>query len=168
MHVQEEKRWIDRFIKFAKFWGVFPVEEDFGAFLVRYDGHWMQYKVKGFVEKCLVTEDQQVKALPECAKYCWKLPMFKKSQREVNEVVGLLLPLLKEKKIRSFKHDAERSIGTGAGYIIVLYAWGEKERDSLKERLQSLGFAGLECRRGCEGFEKKFGNWKNWFRLAET
>jgi mRNA degradation ribonuclease J1/J2 len=49
---------------------------------------------------------------------------------------------------RSIKHEI---------YVIVIYTWGEDQRDKLKQRLRETGFTNIPWRRGCKAFEEQFG-----------
>lgn len=163
---EEEKRAIRKFIEFAKSTvqkGV-GIEQDFEDLSVGYDGYWTRYKVKDYVSKCTVPEDRQINVLPECARHCWKLLMFRKKPEDVNKTADFLLPFLKEGEIKSFKHNGERTVETKLDHVIVIYTWGLEERDTLKAKLHSLGFQNIPYRRGCKSFEKNFGHWKTWFK----
>lgn len=157
MHnTEKEMKAIREFIEFAKSTvrkGV-GIEQDFGDFLVGYDGYWTRYKIKDHITKCVVPEDRQIDVLPECARHCWKLLMFRKKPGDVNKTADFLLPLLKEGEIKSFKHNGERNIKTKLDYVMVIYTWGVEERDTLKAKLHSLGFQNIPYRRGCKSFEK--------------
>lgn len=165
-NTEKEMKALREFIEFAKSAvedGV-GIEQDFGVFLVGYDGYWTRYKVKDYVSKCVVHEDRQIDALPDCAKYCWKLLMFRKKPEDVSKTADLLLPLLKGGEIKVFKHNGERKVETEHNYVIVIYTWGAEERDALKAKLHSLGFQSIPYRRGCKSFEAAFGPWKTWFK----
>ena len=165
-HTEKEREDIRKFIKLAKSTirkGV-GLERDFEDFLVSYDGYWTRYRVKGCVSRCVIPEDRQTDVLPECAEHCWKLLMFRKEAEDLRKTADSLIPLLKEGEIKSFKHNGERLRETELDYVIVIYTWGEEERDALKAKLHSLGFKNIPYRRGCKAFEKTFGHWKTWFK----
>ena len=165
-NIEKEKKAIRELIEFAKstITKGAAIEQDFGSFLVGYNGYWTRYKIKDYVPKCVVLEDRQIDILPECAKHCWKLLMFRKKPEDIDKTLDFLLPLLKKGEIKSFKHNGERLYDAKPGYVIVIYNWGVKERDTLKAKLHSLGFTSIPYRRGCKSFEKKFGHWKTWFK----
>jgi hypothetical protein len=160
---------INEFLKFAKtsvLRGV-TLEQEFNGFSVAYDGYWTRYRVVGDPIRCQLPEDtSEISELPECAKDCWKLLMFRRKPEDAAASVRLLIPLLKSGEIKSFKHngDSQRAVSTNEAYVIVIYTWGIDERDRLKAKLHSIGFTNIPYRRGCKMFESKYGHWKQWFR----
>jgi hypothetical protein len=141
------------------------LEQDFDGFFVAYDGFWTRHRIADDVVRCQLPEDTAaIKQLPDCARDCWKLLMFRKEPKDVEDSVNLLFPLLKNDEIRSFKHNADAALDPDNDYVIVIYTWGIEERDSLKAKLHSLGFTNIPYRRGCKMFESRFGHWKQWFR----
>jgi hypothetical protein len=90
--------------------------------------------------------------------------MFRKEPKDIEDSVNLLFPLLKNGEIKNFKHNAHTALGPGKDYVIVIYTWGIEERDRLKAKLNSIGFASIPYRRGCKMFESQFGHWKQWFK----
>lgn len=145
------------------------LEQEFDGFFVAYDGYWTRYRKASYSVRCQIPEDvSSITDLPECARNCWKLLMFRRKPEDVEASVKLLLPLLKNGEIKSFKHNGDteelESLKGKAPYVIVIYTWGAKERDELKAKLHSLGFTNIPYRRGCKAFEKRFGHWKQWFK----
>lgn len=97
---------IREFLEFAK--SVAPkgvaLEQNFDGFYVVYDGYWTRYRAVGDFVRCQIPEDySMITDLPECARNCWKLLMFRKKPEDVEASVTFLLPLLKNGKIKSFK-----------------------------------------------------------------
>jgi len=145
------------------------LEQEFDGFYVAYDGYWARYRNVDYFVRCQVPEDiSSTTDLPECARNCWKLLMFRRKPKHVEASVRFLLPLLKNGEIDSFKHNGDAGeLETPKGkapYVIVIYTWGIEERDRLKAKLHSLGFTSIPYRRGCKAFEKRFGHWKEWFK----
>jgi len=148
------------------------LEQEFDGFYVAYDGYWTRYQAVNYSVRCQVPEDtSNTPNLPQCARNCWKLLMFRRKPEDVEASVRLLLPILKSGEIKSFKHNGDASkletLKGKAAYVIVIYTWGTKERDKLKAKLHSLGFTNIPYRRGCKAFEKRFGHWKGWFKGEE-
>jgi hypothetical protein len=160
---------IREFLEFAKtlvFKGV-AIEQEFDGFRVAYGGYWTRYRVVDDPIRCQLPEDtSEIAELPECARNCWKLLMFRRKPEDIEASVNLLIPLLKSGEIKSFKHngDSQTAIPSNEPYVIVIYTWGTEERDSLKTKLHSLGFTSIPYRRGCKMFESRFGHWKQWFK----
>jgi len=143
------------------------VEKDFRDFKVIYDGYWTRFRSKSYDwdNRCRFEEIMRLPSLPECARYCWKLLMFRRRPQEVWESVVLLLPLLSQDEIQSFKHNGDRLFDAQReGYVIVIYTWGEDQRDKLKQKLHRIGFTSVPWRRGCKAFEQRFGPWRTWFK----
>jgi hypothetical protein len=143
------------------------LEHEFDGFCVAYDGYWTRYRVGDDLIRCQLPEDtSEISELPECARNCWKLLMFRREADDVEASVNLLIPLLKSGEIRSFKHngDSQTAYRSNESYVIVIYTWGIEERDNLKAKLHSIGFTSIPYRRGCKMFESRFGHWKNWFK----
>lgn len=171
---EEDLRGIQKFLSQSKWMlalnPLIPaLEQKFHGFSVAYDGYWTRYRSPDHVVRCQVTENTSgITDLPECARKCWKLLMFRSKQENVETSVRLLLSLLKSGEIKSFKHNRDaakpKSPKDKATYVIVIYTWGTEERDGLKAKLHSLGFNSIPYRRGCEAFEKRFGHWKEWFK----
>jgi hypothetical protein len=86
--------------------------------------------------------------------------LFRKEPQDAEESVNLLIPLLKNGEIKSFKHNADSAEDSDEDYVIVIYTWGIEERDRLKAKLHSIGFTSIPYRRGCKMFESQFGHWK--------
>jgi len=166
---EEDLERIHEFLEFAKtsvLRGV-TLEQDFDGFCVAYDGYWTRYTIVDAPVRCQLPEDtSEVTELPECARNCWKLLMFRRKPEDVEASVRLLIPLLKSGEIKSFKHngDSQRAVPTNEAYVIVIYTWGTEERDRLKEKLHSIGFTNIPYRRGCKMFESKVGHWRRWFK----
>jgi hypothetical protein len=161
--------------------------QDFDSFKVIYDGFWTRYMRDDDPVTCQLPEDSaDVSVLPECARKCWKLLMFRQKPEEVEASVKLLIPLLNSGELKSFKHNGDRRTlqehldatdelrptyarrihltrVQESSYVIVIYTWGIEERDKLKAKLHSLGFTNIPYRRGCKMFEAHFGSWKQWF-----
>ena len=165
------------------------LEQEFDGFNVAYDGYWTFYRRSDDPVKCELPEDSlDLSVLPECARYCWKLLMFRRKPEHVEASVKTLLPLLKSGEVKSFKHNGDRRtlqeqldatdelrpayarkirltrVQEPSDYVIVIYTWGTEERDRLKARLHSIGFTSIPYRRGCKMFEARFGSWKQWFK----
>jgi len=141
-------------------------EEDFGHFQVAYDGYWTRFRSRScdWDEQCRFEEAMQLPSLTECARYCWKLLMFRRRPQEVWESMGYLLPIISRGRIRSLKHDGDRLVdGEHQRYVIVVYTWGHHQRDTLKRELHAAGFTCIPWRRGCKAFEARFGPWRAWF-----
>jgi hypothetical protein len=141
-----------------------PVGKEFGELRVAYDGDWTYYRRKDAPIRCKFPEDAaNLNELPDCAKDCWKLLMFRRKTTDVNSSVQLLIPLLKSGDIKSFKHNGDCLGDAKDGFVIVIYTEGTAERDTLKAKLHSTGFTSIPYRRGCKAFETKFGHWKQWY-----
>jgi len=144
------------------------LEQKFEGFHVAYDGYWTRYRVIGNSVRCQISEDVlDITELPECARNCWKLLMFRKRPEDIETSIKLLIPLLKNGEIKSLKHNGDSAIKTlknEADYVIVFYTWGIEDRDRLKVKLHSIGFTNIPYRRGCKMFEISFGHWKQWFK----
>lgn len=139
---------------------------DFGKFRVLYDGYWTRFRWKNsdWDRRCRFEEASRLSSLPECARYCWKLLMFRREPEDVWESMEYLLPLISGGEISSMKHNADRLTGIGPdGYVMVLYTWGEDQRNRVKKTLHATGFTNVPWRRGCKEFERRFGPWRNWF-----
>jgi hypothetical protein len=139
---------------------------DFGKFRVLYDGYWTRFRWKAsdWDQQCRFEEALQLSSLPVCARYCWKLLMFRRKPEDIWESMEYVLPLISRGEISCMKHDADRLIDIGAdGYVMVIYTWGEEQRDAVKQRLHATGFTSIPWRRGCKAFERRFGHWKTWF-----
>jgi hypothetical protein len=166
---EEDLEKIHEFLEFAKtsvLKGV-TLEQEFDGFCVAYNGYWTRYRIVDAPVRCQLPEDtSEITELPECARNCWKLLMFRRKPEDVEASVRLLIPLLKSGEIKSFKHngDSHRTVSTKEAYVIVIYSWGTEERDKLKAKLHSIGFTNIPYRRGCKMFESKFGHWKQWFK----
>jgi len=166
---EEDLEKIREFLEFAKVSvdrGV-TLENEFDGLRVAYDGYWTRYRVIDDPLRCQIPEDTSaITELPECARNCWKLLMFRKRHEDVEDSVNLLIPLLKSGEIKSFKHngDSQTTALTNEMYVIVIYTWGAEERDRLKAKLHSIGFTNIPYRRGCKMFERRFGHWKQWFK----
>jgi len=166
---EEDLERIHEFLEFAKtsiLRGV-ALKQEFDGFCVAYDGHWTRYRVVNDPIRCQLPEDtSEIIELPECARNCWKLLMFRRKPDDVEASVNLLIPLLKSGEIKGFKHngDSQTAAISNEPYVIVIYTWGIEERDRLKAKLHSIGFTSIPYRRGCKMFENKFGHWKNWFK----
>jgi len=166
---EKDLKRIREFLEFAKASvkrGV-TLEQKFDGFCVAYDGSWTGFRVVSDPVKCQLPEDcSEISELPECARDCWKLLMFRRKPEDVEASVRLLTPLLKSVEIKSFKHngDSQRAVSTDEAYVIVIYTWGTEERDRLKVKLHSIGFTNIPYRRGCKMFESHFGHWKQWFK----
>lgn len=166
---EKDLKTIREFLKFAKasvLKGV-ALEQEFDGFCVAYDGYWTRYRVVGDPARCQLPEDtSEIIELPECARNCWKLLMFRRKPEDVEASVKFLIPLLKNGEIKSFKHngDSQTAALTNEVYVIVIYTWGTEERDRLKAKLHSIGFTNIPYRRGCKMFESKFGHWRQWFK----
>jgi hypothetical protein len=180
---EEDLEKIHEFLEFAKtsiLKGV-ALEQKFDGFCVAYDGYWTRYRIVDAPVRCQLPEDtSEITELPECARNCWKLLMFRRKLEDVEASVRLLIPLLKSGEIKSFKHNGD--VGkelkvlryddkrkalvptSETAYVIVSYTWGTEERDRLKAKLHSIGFTNIPYRRGCKMFESKFGHWKQWFK----
>jgi hypothetical protein len=142
------------------------VANDFGEVRVLYDGYWTRFRWKNsdWNQRCNFEEVSQLPSLPECARYCWKLLMFRRKPEDVWESMEYVLPLISRGEINSMKHNADRPIDIGAdGYVMVIYTWGEEERDAAKQKLRAAGFTSIPWRIGCKAFESRFGHWKTWF-----
>jgi hypothetical protein len=180
--IEEDLERIHEFLEFAKASvkkGV-ALEQEFDGFCVAYDGYWTRYRVVNDSVRCQLPEDSSdINELPECARNCWKLLMFRRKPEDIEASVKLLIPLLKSGEIKSFKHngdvgklrplrynDEEKKLAptNEAAYVIVIYTWGIEERDGLKAKLHSIGFTSIPYRRGCKMFESRFGHWKQWFK----
>jgi hypothetical protein len=75
-----------------------------------------------------------------------------------------VLPLISQGEISCMKHNADRLIDIGAhGYVMVIYTWGEEQRDAVKLKLHATGFKSVPWRRGCKAFVMRFGPWRTWF-----
>lgn len=178
----EDLRAIREFLEFAKSSiqrGV-ALKEEFGGFSVVYDGYWTRFRVVDDSVRCQIPEDtSMITKLPECARNCWKLLMFRRKPEDIEASINLLIPLLKSGEIKSFKHNGDRgelkvvrydskkktlAPTNEEAYVIVIYTWGTEERDGLKAKLHSIGFTNIPYRRGCKMFEKNFGHWKQWFK----
>ena len=141
-----------------------PVGKTFGELKVVYDGEWTYYRRLDAPVRCKFPEDTaNLTALPDCAKECWKLLMFRRKTEEIDAFANLLFPLLKSGDIKSFKHNGNSLELPPDGYVIVIYTWGTAERDTLKAKLHATGFTSIPYRRGCKAFERKFGHWKHWY-----
>jgi len=141
------------------------LEQKFDGFCVAHDVDWTRYRVIDAPVRCQIPEDiSEVNELPECARHCWKLLMFRRKPQDVEESVKFLLPLLKTAEIKSFKHNGNAKTGAVPPYVIVIYTWGIEEREQLKAKLHSIGFKNIPYRKGCKAFEKRFGHWKHWFK----
>lgn len=163
--------------------------QEFDGFKVAYDGFWTRYRRSDDPVRCQLPEDSvDLSVLPECARDCWKLLMFRRKPEDVEASVKLLIPLLKGGEVKSFKHNGDRRtlqeeldatdesrpayarkihltrVEEPTDYVIVIYTWGTEERDRLKARLHSIGFTNIPYRRGCKMFESRFGHWKQWFK----
>lgn len=180
--IDEELKKIHEFLEYAKtsIRGGIVLEEEFDGFRIAYDGYWTRYSVINDVDRCQLPEDSlEINELPECARYCWKLLMFRRKPEDLEASVKLLIPLLKSGEIKCFKHNGD--VGkhrilrydnknktlipvNDAPYVIVIYTWGTEERDSLKTKLHSVGFTNIPYRRGCKMFERRFGHWRQWFK----
>jgi hypothetical protein len=160
---------IHGFLEFAKtsvLRGV-ALEQEFDGFRVAYDGYWTRYRVVDDPVRCQLPEDtSEITELPECARNCWKLLMFRRKPEDVEASVNLLIPLLRSGEIKSFKHNGDRQTAAliNETYVMVIYTWGIEERDRLKAKLHSIGFTNIPYRRGCKMFENRFGHWKQWFK----
>ena len=159
---------IHRFLEFAK---AVPLKgkalkKQFEGFSIIYDGYWTRYKITDAPLRCQLPEEpSELLVLPECARNCWKLLMFRRKREEVQTSVDLLTPMLKEGEIKALKHNGgchEADLPTDS-FVIVIYTWGTEERDELKAKLHSNGFTSIPYRRGCKMFESRFGHWKQWF-----
>jgi hypothetical protein len=97
---------IHEFLEYAKATvtrGV-ALEQKFDEFSVAYDGYWTRYRAIGDPIRCQLPEDTlEFSTLPECARNCWKLLMFRRKPEDVETSVNLLIPLLKSGEIKSFK-----------------------------------------------------------------
>jgi hypothetical protein len=166
------------------------LEQEFDGFRIMYDGYWTRYRAPNDFERCQLPEDTlESSTLPECARNCWKLLMFRRKPED-EASVNLLIPLLKSVEIKSFKHNGDRRTlqeeldatdelrpayarrihltkVKETTYVIVIYTWGTEERDKLKEKLHSIGFTNIPYRRGCKMFESRFGPWRQWFQETE-
>lgn len=165
---EKDLKKIHEFLEFAKSSvkrGI-TLEQQFDGFYVAYDGYWIRYRVVDAPVRCQIPEDllSGVKELPECARHCWKLLMFRRKPQDVDESVKFLLPLLETAEIKSFKHNGNAKTVVVPPYVIVIYTWGTEERDRLKAKLHSVGFKNIPYRKGCKAFEKRFGHWKQWFK----
>jgi len=159
---------IHQFLEFAKAVQLKgkALRKQFESFSIIYDGYWTRYKLNDAPLRCQLPEEtSELLKLPECARNCWKLLMFRRKREEVQTSVDLLIPMLKNGEIEAFKHNGdchEEDLPTES-FVIVIYTWGTKERDELKEKLHSQGFRSIPYRRGCKMFESSFGHWKQWF-----
>lgn len=89
--------------------------------------------------------------------------MFRESAEEVWQSTCILLSLLVKGEIQDLKHNGDRLFDEiRKGYVIVIYTWGEEERDRVKQKLRAVGFSDVPWRRGCKAFEQRFGHWKSW------
>jgi hypothetical protein len=141
-----------------------PPRKKFDTFFIAYDSYWTYYHCNLVSVRCKVPEDTlSLTTLPDCAKNCWKLLMFRRKPEEVKTSVNLLMPLLRNGEISSFKHNSDCLQQVSDGYVIVIYTVGVAERDNLKAKLQSIGFKNIPYRRGCKSFEQKFGPWRQWY-----
>lgn len=139
---------------------------DFGDFAVAFDGYWTRLRSGNskWEDRCRFEEVMDSPSLPQCAEYCWKLLMFRGSSEEVWTSMEYLLPIICRGEIKSLKHDGDRLVSGGyEQYVIVIYTWGQEERDKLKRALHSIGFTNIRWRRGCKAFEERFGPWRTWF-----
>jgi hypothetical protein len=139
---------------------------DFGEFRALYDGYWTRFRWinSDWDQRCKFEEALQLPSVPECARHCWKLLMFRRKPEDVWESMNYVLPLISRGEISTMKHNADRQIDIGAdGYVIVIYTWGEEQRDTVKRKLQATGFTSIPWRRGCKAFERRFGHWRTWF-----
>ena len=166
--VKENLKEISEFLELAKAYvnrGV-ALGQEFDGFHVAYDGYWTRYRVVGNTIRCQIPEEtSMITELPECARDCWKLLMFRRKTEDIEASVALLIPLLKSGEIKSFKHNGD--VRKQDAYVIVIYTWGTEERDKLKAKLHSIGFTNIPYRRGCKMFESRFGHWKQWFKDEE-
>jgi hypothetical protein len=165
-HNLKVKHQLLEFVKTAPFKGK-PLKRQFEGFSVIYDGYWTRYKITDAPIRCHFPEEiSETLKLPECARNCWKLLMFRRKREDVQSSVDKLIPMLKKREIVSFKHNGdchEADLNTGS-FVIVIYTWGTRDRDRLKAKLHSAGFVNIPYRRGCKMFEIRFGHWKNWFK----
>ena len=166
--VEECLKEIHEFLEFARTLDLkgAALEQEFEGFCVAYDGYWTRYRIVHAPVRCKVSEDllSGVNELPECARDCWKLLMFRRKPQDVEESVKFLLPLLETAEIKSFKHNGNAKTKVVPPYVIVIYTWGTEERDRLKKKLHFIGFTNIPYRRGCKAFERRFGHWKKWFK----
>jgi hypothetical protein len=143
------------------------VRADFGNYSVVFDGYWTRFRSRNSSwkdQKCRFEEAMKLPRLPECAEHCWKLLMFRKRSQEVWESMKYLLPLIRQGEIEALKHNGDRLLEEQRERVIVIYTWGEAERNKLKQRLHGMGFTNIPWRRGCKAFEKRFGPWRTWFK----
>lgn len=63
------------------------LQQEFDGFSVAYDGYWTRYRVGDAPVRCQIPENHLsgVNELPECARYCWKLLMFRRKPHDVEE-----------------------------------------------------------------------------------
>jgi hypothetical protein len=164
---EDDLKRVQEFLDFAKISrGGGGLEQNFDGFSVAYDGYWTRYRIASDLLRCQFAEGSS--KLPGCARYCWKLLVFRRKPEQVAECVSLLFPLLKSGEIKSFKHNADTALDPSReNYVLVIYTWGIEERDRLKAKLYSTGLTDISYRRGCKMFEKQFGHWKQWFREEE-
>jgi len=140
------------------------LEQGFDGFCVAYDGYWTRYRAVGDPVRCQLPEGTSaISEIPDCARNCWKLLMFRRKPGDVQASVNPLISLLKSGEIKSFKHNGDSQTAT-LPHVIVIYTWGTEERDRLKAKLHSIGFTSIPYRRGCKMFESRFGHWKQWFK----
>jgi hypothetical protein len=173
LRASDVKRWIEEKRSFppdlsADEGGqIMPITEDFGNFLVAFDGHWTHFwsKDSQWEDRCRFEEAMELPRLPDCAQHCWKLLMFERRSEEVWESMERLLPFISQGEIEALKHSGDAVLSGGhQEYVIVIYTWGQDQRDKLKERLHQAGFTNIPWRRGCKAFEERFGPWRTWFK----
>lgn len=133
---------IHEFLEFARtsvLKGV-ALEQEFDGFCVAHDGYWTIYRIVNDTVRCQLPEDtSNITELPDCARNCWKLLMFRRKPEDVETSVKFLIPLLRSGEIKSFKHNGDRqsAVSTNETYVIVIYTWETEDRDRLKAKLHS-------------------------------